>query len=56
MQVSMCGKLLKIGSDSSCTAQTAELQVKSGLSDSVFSVKVLCCGAGIQLKMKQFDI
>lgn len=56
MQVSMCGKLLKIGSDSSCTAQTAELQVKSGLSDLVFSVKVLCCGAGIQLKKKQFDI
>lgn len=55
MQVSMCGKLLKIGSDSSCTAQTAELQAKSGLSP-VFTVKRLCCGVGIQLKMKKFDI
>lgn len=55
MQVSMCGKLLKIGSDSSCTAQTAELQSKSGLSP-VFTVKRLCCGVGIQLKMKKFDI
>lgn len=56
MQVSMCGKQLKIGSDSSCTAQTAELQAKSGLSDLVFSVKVVCCDVGIQLKMNQFDI
>lgn len=52
MQFSMCGKLLKIGSDSSCTVQTAELQTKTGLSDLVFSVKMLCCGAGIQLKIK----
>lgn len=56
MQVSVCGKQLKVGSDSSCAAQTAELQAKSGLSDLVFNVKVVCCEVGIQLKMNRFDI
>jgi len=49
-------KALETGSDSSRTAQTAELQAKSGLSDLVFSAEVVCCDVGIQLKMNQLGI